>query len=135
MRAVMQGNRRRDTSPELRLRSALHARGLRFRIDLPVKANDRVARPDIVFSRRRLAVFVDGCFWHGCSDHFVASKSNVTYWEAKIERNRVRDQLTNEALVAAGWSVIRVWAHQDVCVSADRIELAYQRSDPASKGG
>jgi DNA mismatch endonuclease (patch repair protein) len=130
-RAVMRGNRRRDTAPELRLRSALHAQGLRFRIDLPVRANGLLARPDVVFSRRRLAVFVDGCFWHGCPEHFVASRSNVAYWRSKIERNRFRDLSTDKALLAAGWSVIRVWAHEDVAVAARRIGDAYNRTPMA----
>ena len=112
VRASMKANRRRDTGPERRLRSILHARGLRFRVDLPIATGGgRPVRPDIVFTRARLAVFVDGCYWHGCPQHHQPSKSNVTYWRAKIARNRERDRLHNRLLTQAGWTVLR-WEHE-----------------------
>jgi DNA mismatch endonuclease (patch repair protein) len=111
-RAVMQGNRRRDTTPELAIRRILHQRGARYRVDALVIPGLR-RRADIVFTRRRVAVFVDGCFWHGCPDHFVPSKSNAEYWSEKIARNRTRDMETDQLLLAAGWRVHRHWSHED----------------------
>ena len=108
---VMRGNRRVDTRPEMHLRSALHSRGIRFRKDLPIRLSKMVVRPDIVFTRRRVVVFVDGCFWHACPTHYVASKSNRHYWLPKIERNRERDVRQTAALAAAGWEVLRIWEH------------------------
>jgi DNA mismatch endonuclease (patch repair protein) len=108
----MLGNRRRDSGPELALRRALHRAGYRYRVDLPITvAHRRPIRPDIVFQRARLAVFVDGCFWHGCRDHGTAPRTNNAYWAAKIEVNQSRDRAQTAALQAAGWTVIRVWEH------------------------
>lgn len=111
-RKSMQGNRRRDTAPELAIRRLLHAAGLRYRVDYPVEAGERRVRPDIVFTRRRLAVFLDGCYWHGCPEHCRIPTSNRDYWSAKIHRNRDRDQRTTEALLSAGWTVLRAWEHE-----------------------
>ncbi|RMH24522.1 MAG: very short patch repair endonuclease [Planctomycetota bacterium] len=99
--------RARDTSCELALRRALHARGLRYRlrIDLP-------GRPDVVFVAARVAVFVDGCFWHGCPEHCRRPASNRDYWRAKIERNMARDARVTRELSAAGWRVVRLWEHE-----------------------
>lgn len=109
----MQSNRGRDTKPELRLRSALHARGVRYFVDrAPVKGLRR--RADLVFPRKRIAVFVDGCFWHGCPEHFTVSKTNPTYWAEKVEVNRRRDRDTDAELQERGWRVIRIWEHEDV---------------------
>lgn len=111
-RQVMLGNRSRDTKPELAVRRACHVRGLRYRVDVrPLPTLRRTA--DLVFPTERVAVFVDGCYWHGCPDHYVASKSNTTYWAEKIERNRQRDVETDAALLAAGWHAIRAWQHED----------------------
>lgn len=116
----MQSNRGRDTKPELRLRSALHARGLRYFVDrAPVDGIRR--RADILFPRKKIAVFVDGCFWHGCPDHFTVSKTNPDYWAAKVEVNRRRDRETDALLEDLGWQVIRVWEHEDVRNAAERI--------------
>lgn len=120
--AVMRGNRRRDTSPELDLRRALHARGLRFRVDLTVLAGTRRVRPDVVFPRWRVAVFVDGCFWHGCPEHLVKSKSHTDYWDAKLARNAARDRSDEHSLEQHGWTVLRVWTHEDPTLAADRIQ-------------
>jgi DNA mismatch endonuclease, patch repair protein len=108
----MQGNRRVDTTPEVDLRRALHAAGLRFRKDFVVRADGVKVKADIVFTRRRLAVFVDGCFWHGCPAHCRMPARNRDYWEAKIGRNRERDERVTTALTAAGWRVVRIWEHE-----------------------
>ena len=116
----MQGNKRRDTKPELRIRSALFRLGLRFRVDHRPVATI-VGRADIVFTRRRLAVFVDGCYWHGCPVHYVAPATNTGYWSAKVGGNRRRDAATTIALVDAGWHVVRVWEHEEPATAASRI--------------
>lgn len=107
----MQGNRGRDTTPELRLRRAVHALGLRYYVDRPPVRSLR-RRADLVFPRIRLAVFVDGCYWHGCPDHHAPPRTNADYWAAKVERNRRRDADTDLRLREAGWTVIRVWEHR-----------------------
>jgi len=112
---------RRDTKPELALRRLLHARGLRFRVDRPVLP-DRRRRPDIVFGPSRVAVFVDGCFWHGCPEHATWPANNAAFWREKIETNRLRDRDTNERLEREGWMVIRVWEHENPVDAADLVE-------------
>lgn len=109
----MQANRRRDTGPERALRSMLHRAGYRYRCDfrLDLEGGIRV-RPDIVFTRRRTAVFVDGCFWHSCPRHGRNPTTNPGYWSPKLERNRDRDRRNTAALQAAGWTVVRVWEHE-----------------------
>lgn len=122
----MRGIRRRDTAPEKALRSELHRRGLRFRVDFPVATQGRSPRPDIAFTRRRLAVFVDGCFWHGCPEHAGPPKKNTDYWGPKIARNIQRDREHDADLAAAGWCVLRVWEHEAVDTTADRVQAALQ---------
>jgi DNA mismatch endonuclease (patch repair protein) len=119
MRAI----RRSDTAPELRVRSLLHRMGLRFRVDYPVRDGlPRPVRPDIAFTRRRLAVFIDGCFWHGCPQHGrKRGGENEPYWSAKIARNVERDQEQIARLAASGWSVLRAWEHEDPELVASRI--------------
>lgn len=109
----MRSNRARDTKPELLVRRALHARGLRFRVDYRPSLASR-SRGDIVFTRLRLVVFIDGCFWHGCPEHATIPVSNVDYWIPKLARNRERDAQATEALQLAGWTVARYWEHEDV---------------------
>jgi DNA mismatch endonuclease (patch repair protein) len=106
--------RRRDTKPEVALRSALHRRGHRFRKDLRVDAGGIKARPDIVFTRRRLAIFVDGCFWHSCPEHGRAPRVNEHYWSPKLAGNRDRDWRQASALESEGWLVLRLWEHESV---------------------
>lgn len=119
---VGKGNRRTGTKPETALRSALHRRGLRFRKDFPIRAGSgRPVRPDIVFTRSRVAVFVDGCFWHGCPDHQNVPKTNRGYWIPKLQRNSERDREVDEALTGANWLVMRVWEHEDADVAAVRV--------------
>lgn len=109
----MEANRRVDTKPELALRSLLHRRGLRFRKDYRIDANGLRVRPDIVFTRARVAVFVDGCFWHHCPEHGEMPKANRSYWEEKFRRNTERDRLVDRELRGAGWTVLRFWEHDD----------------------
>ena len=111
---VAKGNRRSGTKPEIALSSGLHRLGLRFRRDYPIRVGSgRPIRPDIVFTRARVAVFVDGCFWHGCPEHQVIPKSNRDYWVPKLHRNTERDREVDEALTDAGWLVVRIWEHED----------------------
>jgi DNA mismatch endonuclease (patch repair protein) len=116
----MQGNRSRDTRPELALRSAVHAMGLRYRVAArPLPRLRRTA--DLVFPRVQVAVFVDGCFWHGCPAHYVPSASNVDYWRDKVAKNRDRDRETDALLREAGWEAVRIWAHEDAPEAAQRV--------------
>lgn len=108
----MQAIRRTDTKPEIRLRSALHRSGFRFRKDLQIRTSARRARPDIVFTARKLAIFVDGCFWHCCPEHGRQPSVNTGYWSPKLQRNVERDRLTDAALRADGWRVVRLWEHE-----------------------
>ncbi len=111
-RRVMLGNRSRDTKPELAVRRQLHAMGLRYRVAYrPVPSVRRTA--DVVFTRWRVAVFIDGCYWHACPRHGTVSKSNTEYWTKKLERNVARDADTTVKLTEAGWVVLRFWEHED----------------------
>lgn len=126
VRASMRGNRGRDTTPELQLRAELHARGLRYRVSVrPLPELRRTA--DIVFVKERLAIFVDGCFWHGCEEHHRPAKKNSEFWSTKIVDNKRRDNETNQALAERGWAVIRCWEHEDPEAVADRIATALGR--------
>ncbi|HYY80525.1 MAG TPA: very short patch repair endonuclease [Actinomycetes bacterium] len=111
MTAVMRGNRRVDTTPERRVRSLLHAVGYRFRKDYRIDVPGARVRPDIVFVRRRVAVFVDGCFWHRCPEHGTSPRANSHYWGPKLAHNVARDQRVDRALQVAGWTVLRIWEH------------------------
>ena len=116
----MKAAKPRDTAPEINLRSALHRKGLRFRLEQkPVEELNRTA--DIVFRSIKVAIFVDGCFWHGCPIHGTQSKANADFWKNKIEQNHARDLDTNERLEKAGWRVIRVWEHEDAEIVAENI--------------
>ena len=117
----MQRQSRRDTKPELALRRALWARGLRYRIDsAPLPGLRR--RADLIFTRARVAVYVDGCFWHRCPIHATAPKANSRWWSDKLDANERRDRDTDEKLTAAGWLVMRVWEHEDADQAASRVE-------------
>lgn len=109
--AIMKANKRVNTKPELLVRSALHRLGLRFRKDYVIKTVSRKCRPDIVFTRIKLAVFIDGCFWHLCPEHGHIPKSNSSYWETKFKKNCERDSLDTLALEDSGWNVLRIWEH------------------------
>lgn len=110
----------RDTAPELALRRALHQRGLRYRVDYPLPVPRR--RGDVVFSGLHLAVFVDGCFWHGCPDHGRPARHNADWWRSKISDNRVRDADTSRRLEEMGWTVLRFWEHDNPFESASVVE-------------
>lgn len=108
----MRANRARDTHPELALRRAVHALGLRYLVSVrPLPAVRRTA--DLVFTRAKVAVFLDGCFWHGCPEHHRLAARNREYWSGKVRRNQERDRETGRLLDEAGWLVIRVWEHED----------------------
>jgi DNA mismatch endonuclease, patch repair protein len=117
----MVANRRVDTTPERALRSQLHRQGLRFRKDYRIKLNGLSVRPDIVFPRAKLAVFVDGCFWHQCPKHATMPKRNGEFWRAKLRRNVERDDQVNRVLRDSGWSVFRCWEHEDSAEVASRV--------------
>jgi DNA mismatch endonuclease (patch repair protein) len=116
----MQMTRRRDTAAEIALRRVLHARGLRYRIDREILAGMR-RRADVVFVTAKVAVFVDGCFWHSCPRHKTSPKANAAWWAAKLAENRRRDFHTNRRLRGAGWHVERVWEHEVPAAAAARI--------------
>lgn len=116
----------RDTAPELALRRLLHARGLRYRVDVPPLPGLR-RRADVVFTRARLAVFVDGCFWHRCPEHGTSPKNNAEWWRDKLDRNVQRDRDTDRTLTDAGWQVLRFWEHEPPGLVADRVQEAWTR--------
>ena len=116
----MSGLRRKDTKPEVELRRHLHALGLRYRIAYPVPGNPR-RTIDIAFTRVKVAVFVDGCFWHGCPEHGNAPRSNSAWWRGKLEANKARDADTTAWLRARGWRVLRYWEHEGLRVVADEV--------------
>ena len=119
----MQRQRSRNTGVERALRSELHRRGLRYRVHRrPIPGLRRES--DVVNARLRLAVFVDGCFWHGCPDHATWPKANAEFWREKIEGNRARDRDTDAKLRDAGWTVVRIWEHEDPVEAADRVMVA-----------
>lgn len=122
--AVMRGNRRSDTSPEVRVRSELHRRGMRFRKQLLIAAGGIRVRADVAFPRPRLAIFLDGCFWHRCPEHGNSPKSNAAYWSAKLDRNVERDLRVLAALSSEGWRVLRIWEHVPADLAADQVQAA-----------
>lgn len=123
VRARMSRQRVKDTAPETALRRVLHGRGLRYRLQRQPLVGVR-RRADLVFGPARVAVMVDGCFWHGCPQHGTTPKANSDWWIAKIRRNVERDRETDELLRAAGWLSLRVWEHEDPVAAADRVERA-----------
>lgn len=130
VRASMKSNRRRDTRPELAVRRLVHAAGLRYRVDFAPMPGSRRLKADLVFTRARVAVFVDGCFWHGCPLHHTVAKRNAKFWAEKVAANRARDERVNSALCEAGWTVLRFWEHENPADAAGRIiETVRARSD------
>jgi len=113
----MQRQPRRDTAPEMALRRALHARGVRYRLHHP----GLPGRPDVALPAARLAVFVDGCFWHACPEHGRAPRNNAGWWAEKLAANTARDRRKDEALSAMGWLAVHVWEHEDPAEAASRI--------------
>jgi DNA mismatch endonuclease (patch repair protein) len=129
----MRGNRSRDTRPEIALRSALHRSGLRFRKHQQPLPGTRL-EVDIVFPTERVAVWMDGCIWHGCSDHGMRPDRNAEYWASKIARNVARDRRNDTLLEEAGWLVIRIWEHEEPVEAASRVNgiVAARRAMAAS---
>lgn len=122
VRSRMRLQRTRDTAPEMALRRLLHARGLRYRVDRLLPLDGVRRRADVVFPSAKVAVFVDGCYWHGCPEHGNAAiRSNTWYWPEKIAKNRARDIDTDRRLAAAGWAVVRAWEHEDPITVADEV--------------
>lgn len=118
----MRANRRVDTKPEVALRSLLHKMGLRFRKDYPVRLLEgRTVHLDVAFTRKKIAVFVDGCFWHSCPEHGSTPKSNQEYWIPKLNQNIARDKSTTQGLQAEGWHVLRFWEHMHPADAAKQI--------------
>ena len=130
----MLANKSRDTRPELLVRSLVHRRGLRYRISArPLPGLRRTA--DLVFRPTRVAVFVDGCYWHGCPHHYKEPKTNTDYWRAKIAGNGQRDRQTDKLLSEAGWLVLRFWEHEDPNEIADAIATAVEDRRLGGRGG
>ncbi len=132
-RRNMQANRRKDTMPELRLRSELHRAGYRYRVDLRLDLVGARVRPDIVFTRRRVAVFVDGCFWHSCPEHGREPRANTDYWGPKLARNRERDRSITLLLQEAGWTVVRLWEHVPIDEAVLAVREALKDADKRAK--
>lgn len=129
----MQHTGRRDTAAERVVRGELHRRGLRYFVDRPV-IEGRRWRADIVFPRRRVAVLVDGCFWHSCPIHRTLPKANRDWWVNKLAANVVRDRTTDAQLETAGWTVLRFWEHQDPETVADAVEAVVRSVDGEAFG-
>ena len=125
----MRSNKGRDTKPELALRSAVHGLGLRYRVSArPLKDLRRTA--DLVFPKAKVAVFLDGCFWHGCPEHHTVAVGHAKFWADKLTGNIARDRNTDERLAEAGWISIRIWEHEDPQAAALRVrEVVVSRRD------
>ena len=121
VRRSMTSNRRRDTKPEIEVRRLLHSRGLRYRVDYAPDRGRLRNRADIVFTRARVIVFIDGCYWHGCAEHHRMPTANRGYWSAKVERNVERDRRVTAMLRDSGWIVLRFWEHQPAADVAEAI--------------
>ncbi|WP_406372165.1 very short patch repair endonuclease [Streptomyces sp. NBC_00647] len=121
----------RDTAPEIAVRRLLHSSGLRYRVNVPVPGLPR-RTIDIVFGKAKIAIFMDGCFWHGCPEHATQPKANAEWWRAKLSKNVTRDRETTDHLLAAGWTVLRFWEHESSGDVARKIQaaLAAQQSSP-----
>ncbi|MET7490829.1 very short patch repair endonuclease [Streptomyces sp900116325] len=116
----------RDTAPEVAVRRLLHAAGYRYRLNERVPGMSR-RTIDIAFTRAKVAVMIDGCFWHGCPEHATQPKANAEWWRLKLDRNMARDTETTEHLAAAGWTVLRFWEHEAPSRVADRVVAVVDR--------
>ena len=130
---VMRGNRQSDTTLEVRVRSELHRRGLRFRKQLLITAGDVRVRADVAFPRQGLAVFLDGCFWHRCPEHGNAPRANSGYWSTKLDHNVERDRKVVAALDAMGWTVLRIWEHVPASVVADQVQTTLAECEASAR--
>lgn len=132
----MRANRRTDTKPELALRHALHQLGYRYRKDYRLDLDSgRRVRPDIAFTARKVAVFVDGCFWHACPEHGSKPRANEWYWGPKLIKNVERDRVNDAALILAGWIVIRLWEHVPLDEAVTTVVTALTASGMAAAPG
>ena len=118
---IMAAVKRVDTKPEIALRKALHAAGYRFRKDYLIRAEGRRIRPDIAFPKRRVAIFVDGCYWHYCPVHRQIPATNTEFWTGKLLANERRDRMQDELLTQAGWRVLRVWEHEQIETAVESV--------------
>jgi DNA mismatch endonuclease (patch repair protein) len=116
--------KRTNTKPEVQLRSALHLIGYRFRKDFPIRVDQRLVRPDVAFTKVRVAVFIDGCFWHMCPAHGEIPATNVGFWKPKLEGNALRDKQQTRLLTDAGWTVVRIWEHEPLESAVAQVEAA-----------
>ncbi|WP_405629805.1 very short patch repair endonuclease [Streptomyces sp. NBC_01174] len=130
--ARMSRQARRDTKPEVAVRKLLHAAGYRFRVNARVPDMPR-RTIDIAFTRAKVAVMIDGCFWHGCPVHATQPKSNAEWWRGKLDRNMARDAETTDHLRAAGWAVLRFWEHQPPGQVAEVVAKAVERERTARR--
>lgn len=119
--------RNKDTAAEMAIRRELHSRGYRYRVNLRIPEAGR-SRPDIAFTKQRIAVFIDGCFWHKCPEHATFPKTNEQWWADKLDVNVQRDRSIDEGLTDAGWTVVRVWEHEEPREAGDKIAEAVNRS-------
>ena len=135
VRHNMQANRSRDTGPEMAVRHLLFAHGFRYRVAYRALPQNRRITVDIAFPGARIAVMIDGCFWHGCPEHYRAPRAHTDYWQAKIEGNEARDSRTSEALTESGWTVLRFWTHEQPQVIAAQVEQAVRQrhADPPNR--
>lgn len=132
VRERMMRQRQRDTQPELAIRKRLHRLGLRYRVDFKIPGLRR--RADIAFPRRRVAVFIDGCFWHCCPEHGTLPKSNRTWWRQKLRANVARDRETDTVLSREGWTVVRIWEHEEAASASGRVVHAVEAgADPGTR--
>ncbi len=124
----MRANRKTGSKPEVRLRSALHRRGLRFRKNQLLRFDGLRVRPDITFPARKVAIFVDGCFWHRCPNHGVSPRANSGYWQTKLDGNVERDRAVTDALQALDWTIVRVWEHTEIGEATAQVVAALKRT-------
>ncbi len=121
----------RDTAPEVAVRRLLHAAGLRYRVNVPVSGMPR-RTIDIAFTKAKIAIFMDGCFWHGCPQHATHPKANAEWWRTKLDKNMARDIETTKHLESQGWTVLRFWEHEVPSTVADAVCEAWaQQKNPA----
>lgn len=123
----MSAQKRTGTEPEMLLRMHLHAMGLRYRVNLPISGLPR-RRADVTFTRAKLALFVDGCFWHRCPEHATDPATRGAWWEQKLKANVTRDRATDEHLQGLGWRVMRFWEHEDMALAAQRVARVLSES-------
>nr|WSY57925.1 very short patch repair endonuclease [Streptomyces sp. NBC_00886] len=116
----------KDTAAELAVRRLLYAAGLRYRVEYPVPGMAR-RRIDVAFTRAKVAILIDGCFWHGCPEHATRPKANAEWWRKKLDRNMARDRETTEHLIAQGWTVLRFWEHETPDTVAARVAATVEQ--------